>query len=78
MKNALANGFCVMAGTVAKCGFVAGSMFWVKPRPISSLLKLQVTEFEVESGLADGTLAYSVERVIVNVVEDTGYEVSDI
>nr|WP_299752698.1 glycoside hydrolase family 99-like domain-containing protein [uncultured Tateyamaria sp.] len=58
--------------------FVAGSMFWVKPRAISSLLKLQVTEFEVESGLADGTLAHSVERVIVNVVEDTGYEVSDI
>ncbi|WP_425090712.1 glycoside hydrolase family 99-like domain-containing protein [Tropicimonas sp. S265A] len=54
--------------------FVAGTMFWVDPAAIAPLLKLSVQDFDVERGLADGTRAHAIERVLVNLVEHTGYK----
>ncbi|WP_170334011.1 glycoside hydrolase family 99-like domain-containing protein [Ruegeria arenilitoris] len=53
--------------------FIAGTMFWITPKAVEPLLKLNINDFDVERGLADGTLAHAVERVFVNLVEKSGY-----
>ena len=56
--------------------FPAGSMYWVRPQAIIQLLKLSSGKnFELESGLVDGTAAHGVERLIANLVKSNGYQV---
>jgi len=45
--------------------FPAGSMFWFKPHALSGLEKIEEHYFEPEEGLADGTLAHAIERIII-------------
>ncbi|WP_171176764.1 glycoside hydrolase family 99-like domain-containing protein [Ruegeria sp. HKCCA4633] len=53
--------------------FIAGTMFWIAPAAIEPLLKLDINDFDVERGLADGTLAHAVERIFVSLVEASGF-----
>jgi lipopolysaccharide biosynthesis protein/SAM-dependent methyltransferase len=58
--------------------FAAGTMFWVDPRAIEPILKLQVNDFDLERGLADGTRAHAIERLFCVVCEAKGFEVSTV
>lgn len=58
--------------------FPAGSMFWFKPEALESILSIDESMFEVEDGLADGTLAHGVERVICSVVKNAKYSVETV
>ncbi|ABP33541.1 glycoside hydrolase family 99-like domain-containing protein [Polynucleobacter asymbioticus] len=54
--------------------FPAGSMFWARPAALQKLLKLESGElFDVEEGLADGTVAHAVERLFGLVSESSGF-----
>jgi lipopolysaccharide biosynthesis protein len=56
--------------------FVAGSMFWIRLRALRPLLDAHLadSEFDIEAGQIDGTLAHAVERVIGACVETSGFE----
>lgn len=58
--------------------FAAGSMFWFKPEALESILAIEKSLFEVEDGLADGTLAHGIERVICTVVKGAKYNVETV
>lgn len=58
--------------------FVAGSMFWFRPKALEALLSIEDSLFEVEEGLADGTLAHGVERILCHVVRKANYKVETI
>ncbi|WP_299357081.1 glycoside hydrolase family 99-like domain-containing protein [uncultured Shimia sp.] len=58
--------------------FVAGTMFWISPKAIAALSKLDINDFDVERGLADGTRAHALERIFVNLVEHAGYSLKSI
>ena len=53
--------------------FPAGSMFWFSPKSLESLLAIDDSFFEIESGLADGTCAHAVERMFCQIVKDRNY-----
>jgi lipopolysaccharide biosynthesis protein len=56
--------------------FPAGSMFWFKPESLKELLRLYSgSEFDIESGLADGTTAHGIERLFCSIVKHAGYRV---
>jgi len=56
--------------------FPAGSMFWFKPESLKELLRLYSgSEFDIESGLADGTTAHGIERLFCSIVEHAGHKV---
>lgn len=55
--------------------FPAGSMFWFRAEALQGLLKLNETDFAIESGLCDGTLPHAVERVFCLLAKDRGYAV---
>jgi len=46
--------------------FPAGSMFWVRPQILGEVaaLRLSETDFEIEAGQLDGTMAHAVERFV--------------
>lgn len=60
------------------CEFIAGSMFWFRPKALEALLSIDESSFEVEDGLADGTIAHGIERVLCNVVKKANYTVETI
>ena len=58
--------------------FPAGSMFWFKPEALLPLLKIGEDKFDVERGLADGTMAHAVERLFGSICTSQGFRVSSI
>jgi lipopolysaccharide biosynthesis protein len=57
--------------------FAAGSIYWVKPEVLRPLrwMGLEASEFEVEAGQLDGTLAHGVERVLGFCAQIAGKEI---
>ena len=55
--------------------FPAGSMYWLAPLAARQLLSLPEYIFEVEEGLADGTVAHSLERLMASLVIENGFSV---
>lgn len=55
--------------------FSAGTMFWCRGAALRPMreAKLQLDEFEPESGQLDGTLAHAIERVLPVAVSHTGH-----
>lgn len=59
--------------------FTAGSMFYVRPSAANKILALNLTatDFEVEAGQVDGTLAHAVERCFGIAAWKSSYFISD-
>lgn len=55
--------------------FPAGSMFWFRVEALSELKKLESIDFDIEYGLADGTLPHAVERIFCLVAKHSGYSI---
>jgi len=55
--------------------FPAGSMFWFRPSALNKLLSFDASDFDIEQGLADGTLPHAIERIICLIVKDSGFGV---
>lgn len=60
--------------------FPAGSMYWLKPKIVEALKRLQLCgeDFEPELGQGDGTTAHAVERVFGYLAESESLEVMEI
>ena len=55
--------------------YPAGSMFWARSKAIHNLFSagIKLTDFPVEAGQADGSLAHCVERLLALVARHAGY-----
>lgn len=56
--------------------FPAGSMFWFRPEALKTLNSIDTADFDIERGLADGTLAHAVERLFCSVCIANGFSVN--
>jgi GT2 family glycosyltransferase len=58
--------------------FFAGTMFWARGSIFLELKKLQIqeTDFEIENGQLDGTLAHALERYFPILAYDQGFSVA--
>jgi O-antigen biosynthesis protein len=56
--------------------FPSGSMFWAKTAALKGLVELDLEpkDFEPEAGQVDGTLAHAIERILLMIVEQSGYD----
>lgn len=56
--------------------YPAGPMFWARRKAIQALFSagIKLTDFPVEAGHADGSLAHCVERLLVLVAKHSGYK----
>lgn len=54
-------------------GFVAGSMLWLRPAALQSLLTLKSQDFPDEIGLSDGTMAHAVERMLLPAIRKENF-----
>lgn len=82
--NALAIGYfsyClgVPAWQLAKLNFVAGTMFYIRPRVLQLLLDMHIPDamFEPEQGQQDGTLAHAIERAFAIACFASGHLLAD-
>jgi Rhamnan synthesis protein F len=59
--------------------FFAGSMFWVRPRALEPLRKLDLSpdDFPDEQGQIDATLQHAIERLFVPAAKCSGFRVED-
>lgn len=80
VKNLLTLTGTIESDAEPELGFFAGSMFWFAPEALQSLRKIPVEEFkfEPESGVQDGTLAHSIERIFCSIAKSTGYKVTSV
>lgn len=53
--------------------FPAGSMFWFRPYALKGIEKIESKYFEIEQGLADGTSAHGVERLLSSIVKSNRF-----
>ncbi|MCT7580162.1 glycoside hydrolase family 99-like domain-containing protein [Aliarcobacter butzleri] len=58
--------------------FPAGSMFWFRLEALKGIDKIEEKDFEIEEGLADGTLAHGVERLFCNLSQSNSFTVKGI
>ena len=60
--------------------FPAGMMFWTRLAALKPLLDLNLsyTNFEVEAGQTDGTLAHAIERAMIYIVEHGNFLVQPV
>lgn len=58
--------------------FPAGSMFWFNPQALKGIEKIEDKYFEVEQGLADGTIAHGVERLFCSVIVYNKFKIKEI
>lgn len=58
--------------------FPAGSMFWFKSEALSGLDLIEDRFFEIEEGLADGTLAHAIERFLCTLVTNNGFSYEEV
>ncbi len=60
--------------------FVAGSIFWFKPRVLQLLnrMPIDIQEFEGEPAQKDGTLAHAFERFFGLLAQQEGFEIAEI
>ncbi|NDR55564.1 glycoside hydrolase family 99-like domain-containing protein [Aliiruegeria sabulilitoris] len=54
--------------------FPAGTMFWFRPEALSELTQIDLNAFDIERGLADGTLPHAIERIICILAEGNGFK----
>ncbi|AXK70903.1 hypothetical protein DWG18_00435 [Lysobacter sp. TY2-98] len=59
--------------------FASGSMYWLRLAAIMPLLDATLTssDFEIETGQLDGTIAHALERIILHVAKANGYAVAE-
>jgi lipopolysaccharide biosynthesis protein len=59
--------------------FIAGSMFWFRPKAFQLLLNLDLSimDFDLEIGQQDGTLAHAFERFFGIAVIQAGYKIAE-
>jgi lipopolysaccharide biosynthesis protein len=50
-------------------------MFWFRPDALKRLGSLRMANFDVERGLADGTLPHAIERIFCVLAKESGYSV---
>lgn len=65
----------VMGFTFHRSVFPAGSMFWFSQKAMQRLLSISLSAFDPEIGLADGTVAHTIERIFATIVQFDGYRV---
>jgi lipopolysaccharide biosynthesis protein len=63
-----------------RADFPAGSMYWFRISALAGLddLLLEEDAFELEAGQLDGTLAHSVERIVLLYASTLGYGVEEL
>lgn len=61
------------ANLKASPGFVAGSMLWLRPAALQSLLTLKSEDFPDEIGLSDGSMSHAVKRMLVPAVRKANF-----
>ncbi len=56
--------------------FFAGTMFWFRPAAVAPLYALLDEAFPPEMGQTDGTTAHAIERLVVSIARNAGFELT--
>ncbi|MEP2291904.1 MAG: glycoside hydrolase family 99-like domain-containing protein [Paracoccaceae bacterium] len=67
----------ITLGQDPELSFPAGSMYWIKPEMIEMFrgIRLTQSDFEVERGQVDGTLAHAFERAVGFIALESGHKI---